>query len=188
MANAAPVTRVARKIRKRKHPKVIEPTFSRGIRNNGLIEVINNSDDDTDGEGNYTFGREDPKDLNSKVFRVPERGVILDFVSKVKRYVHSSYPVATTVANDSHSGRVVKDVEARKAATNVARHQASMQDFIARPVHQQQAALNLARLANKEQDIGLSGGKLDLLLLTLTVRLLPVPHLHCSIIGANFCL
>jgi hypothetical protein len=83
MADAEPVTRVARKIRKRKHPDIVEPTFSRGMPNNGLIEIINDPDDDTDGEGNYT-GLE-VKDLNSKVFRVPERGLILDFLSKVKK-------------------------------------------------------------------------------------------------------
>lgn len=87
MADAEPLARVARKVRKRKHPKVIEPTFSRGMRNNGLIEIINDPDDDTDGEGNYVFGPDDPKDLNSKVFCIPERGVILDFVSKIKRFV-----------------------------------------------------------------------------------------------------
>jgi hypothetical protein len=83
MADAESVTRVARKIRKRKHPDIVEPTFSRGMPNNGLIEIINDPDDDTDGEGNYT-GLE-VKDLNSKVFRVPERGLILDFLSKVKK-------------------------------------------------------------------------------------------------------
>jgi hypothetical protein len=177
MADAAPVARVARKIRKRKDTKIIEPTFSRGMRNNGLIEIINNPDDDTDGEGNYVFGPDDPKDLNAKVFRLPEQGVILDFVSKVKRYVHLSYPVITTVANVSYSSRVVKQNEARKAA---AQHKASMQGFIARPMSQQQAALNLVRLANKESDIGLSAGKLDVLLYTLTVRLPPcAPHSHC---------
>jgi hypothetical protein len=185
MVDAAPVARVARKVRKRKHPKVVEPSFSRGMRNNGLIDIINNPDDDTDGEGNYVFGPDDPKDLNSKVFRIPEKGVILDFVSKVKRYAHSSYPVITTVTNVSHSGRVVKDLGAPKDAKNTAQRKASLQDFIARPMRQQQAALNLARLAHREQDIGLSEGKLDMLLLTLTVRLLPVPHLQCSIIGAN---
>jgi hypothetical protein len=99
MADAAPVARVARKVRKRKHPKVVEPTFSRGMRNNGLIDIINDPDDDTDGEGNYVFGPDDPKDLNSKVFRIPEKGVVLDFVSKVKRYVHLSYHAITSVAN-----------------------------------------------------------------------------------------
>ncbi|KAH4075069.1 hypothetical protein HBI25_163060 [Parastagonospora nodorum] len=152
MADAAPAARVARKIRKRKHPKIIEPTFSRGMRNNGLIELINDPDDDTDGEGNYVFGPDDPKDLNSKVFRVPEKGVILDFVSKVK------------------GGRVAKHSDAQNKAMVAAQHNATMQNFIARPMAQQQAALNLARFANKEKDIGLSEGKLDLLLLTLTAE------------------
>jgi hypothetical protein len=41
------------------------------------------------------FEPPDSKDLNGKVFRVPEKGVVLDFISKVKRYVHASYPVIT---------------------------------------------------------------------------------------------
>ncbi|KAF2819779.1 hypothetical protein CC86DRAFT_128262 [Ophiobolus disseminans] len=152
MPDAAPVVRVARKVRKRKHTKVIEPTFSRGMRNNGLIEIINDPDDDTDGEGNYVFGPDDPKDLNSKVFRIPERGVILDFVSKVK------------------SGRVTKDYEAQQAAKATAQRKASMQNLIARPMRTQQAALNLVRMANKEQDMQMGEGKLDVLLLTLTAE------------------
>jgi hypothetical protein len=79
----------------------------------------------------------------------------------------------------SYSARVAKYDAARKAAMAAAQSKASMQNFIARPMLQQQAALNLARLANKEKDIGLSEGKLDVLLLTLTVRLLPVPHSPC---------
>lgn len=80
----APIARLGRKVRKPRHPQVIQPTFSRGMRNNGLIEVINDPDDDTDGEGNYVFGGEE-KDLSSHVYRVPERGVVLDFIEKVKR-------------------------------------------------------------------------------------------------------
>jgi len=49
---------------------------------------------------------------------------------------------------------------------------------MARNMATQQAAINLARMANKEQDIDFGEGKLDVLLLTLTVRLV-VPHLHC---------
>lgn len=90
MYGTVPLIRVARKIRKPREPEVIEPTFSRGIRNNGLIEIINDPDDETDGEGNYVFSPDDSKDLNSKVFRAPERGIVLDFVSKVKRYVTRS--------------------------------------------------------------------------------------------------
>ncbi|KAH7409962.1 hypothetical protein DE146DRAFT_775188 [Phaeosphaeria sp. MPI-PUGE-AT-0046c] len=153
MVDAAPVARVARKIRKRKHPKVVEPTFSRGMRNNGLIDIINDSDDETDGEGNYVFGPDDPKDLNSKVFRIPEKGLILDFVSKVKR------------------NRVVENYSARKEAkAAAAQRAASLQNLVSRPLHQQQAALNLARLAHKEDDIGLSQGRLEVLLLTVTAE------------------
>jgi hypothetical protein len=176
MADTPLVSRVARKIRKRKNTKVIEPTFARGMRNNGLIDIINN---DNDGEFNYVFGPDDPKDLNSKVFRVPEKGVILDFVSKVKRYVHLSYRVTTTAANVSYSARVRKHSGEHNSTKAAAQHKASMQNFITRPMAQQQAALNLARLANRETDIGLSEGKLDVLLFTLTVRPLPVPHFRC---------
>lgn len=179
MVDAVPA-RVSRKIRKRKHPKVVEPSFSRGMRNNGLIDIMNDSDDDTDGEGNYIFGPDDPKDLNSKVFRVPEKGLILDFVSKVKGYVHPSYLTTRTAAKMSHSNRVVKDYSARKQAKAAAAQRATLlQNFVCRPLHQQQAALNLARLAHREDDISLSQDRLEMLLLTVTVRLLLVPHMHC---------
>jgi hypothetical protein len=186
-ADAAPVARVARKIRKRKNPEIVEPVFSRGMRNNGLIEVINDPDDDTDGEGNYVYGPDDSKDLNHKVFRVPEKGVVLDFISKVKRYVPASYPVIIIIAYVSYSGRVSTKADVRKNAKATAQRKATMQNFVARPMAQQQAALNLARLANREEDIGLAGGKLDALLLTLTVRLLPLPHLHCFRSSALTC-
>jgi hypothetical protein len=80
MVDAAAPARVARKLRKPKKASYVEPTFSRGVRNNGLIDIMNDPDDDTDGEGNYVFD-----DANSKTFRVPEKGVIVDFISKVKQ-------------------------------------------------------------------------------------------------------
>ncbi|CAO2654189.1 Nn.00g109220.m01.CDS01 [Neocucurbitaria sp. VM-36] len=150
MADAAPVVRVARKLRKRREPDIVEPTFTRGMRNNGLIEILNDPDDDTDEEGNYVYGPDDSKDMNSKVFRVPEKGLILDFVSKVK------------------SGRVAKEYEARRAAEAAAQRKASMQHFFAHSIQQQQTALSLAQLARKESDIGLGEGKVSALILSLT--------------------
>lgn len=85
MSDAGPPARIACKVRKPKRPTLVQPTFSRGTRNNGLIDVINDTDDDTDGEGNYVFSTEDPKDFNSKVFRVPEKGLVVDFIAKVKQ-------------------------------------------------------------------------------------------------------
>ncbi|KAH6643948.1 hypothetical protein C7974DRAFT_300404, partial [Boeremia exigua] len=142
--------RVPRKLRRRKNPNFVEPTFSRGMRNNGLIEIINDPDDDTDGEGNYT-GFEF-KDVNSKVYRVPERGLITDFLSKVK------------------SRRIARDHEAQHRAYTAAQRKVSMQNFVTHSFQQQQAALNLALLANRERDIGLSEGNIDSLVLTLTAE------------------
>ncbi|KAJ4375058.1 hypothetical protein N0V83_002138 [Neocucurbitaria cava] len=151
MVDAEPVTRVARKLRKRRDPDVVEPTFTRGMRNNGLIEILNDSDDEVDKDGNYVFDHDDSKDLNSKVFHVPEKGLILDFIGKVK------------------SGRVEKKKhEARKAAEVAAQRKASMQQFFAHSVQQQQTALSLAQLAKKESDIGLGEGKVSALILSLT--------------------
>lgn len=74
----------------------------------------------------------------------------------------------------------MKDYEARTAAkVAAAQRKASMQHFVTRPIKQQQAALNLAQLANREKDLGLSEGNIDALILSLTVRFLLVPHLHC---------
>ncbi|RYN53070.1 hypothetical protein AA0117_g13351, partial [Alternaria alternata] len=150
VADAAPVVRVPRRVRVRKQPEYVESTFSRGMRNNGLIDITNDPDDDTDGEGNYVFGDNESKDVNSKIFRVPEERLILDFVSKVK------------------SGRVGKTVEARQAAYTASRRRASMQHFIAYPFPQQQAALALAQLANKMPETNLGEGKVHALILGLT--------------------
>ncbi|KAF1963283.1 hypothetical protein CC80DRAFT_511666 [Byssothecium circinans] len=150
----APIPRLGRKVRKPRHPNVIEPTFSRGMRNNGLIDIINDPDDDTDGEGNYVFGT-DEKDFNSHVYRVPEKGLILDFIGKVK------------------SGRVTKRARQDEASTKAAaQRKASMQHFAARPIEQQQAALHLAQFAKKEHDIGMNDTNVDALVLRLTVSCL----------------
>jgi len=167
----APVARLGRKVRKPRHPEIVQPTFSRGMRNNGLIDIINDPDDDTDGEGNYVFGSEE-KDANSHVYRVPEKGVVLDFISKVKRYVEA--PLKNNTAADILcSGRIAKQAQkARRseaAAEVAAQRKLSMQHFAARPIQQQQAALNLTRLANREQDIGLNEHSVDALVLSLTV-------------------
>ena len=84
MLDANQVLRVKRKVRKPRQASTIEPTFSRGMRNNGMVDIINDPDDDTDGEGNYVFASDESKDQNLKVFRVPEKGIITDFITKVK--------------------------------------------------------------------------------------------------------
>jgi hypothetical protein len=85
MADASARHSLPRKIRKPKHPSVVEPTFSHGMRNNGIIDIINDPDDETDGEGNYVFPTlDDPRDPNYQLYRIPEKGIVLDFINKVK--------------------------------------------------------------------------------------------------------
>ncbi|ORY13294.1 hypothetical protein BCR34DRAFT_481188 [Clohesyomyces aquaticus] len=162
MQDAPSVTRVYRKVRKPKNPTVYEPTFSRGIRNNGIIEVINDENDDTDGEGNYVFrtapreGLDEETDQFAKLFRVPEKGIMLDFIEKVK------------------SSRIAKQKaekkSARAAAKAAAKRKASLESLAARPIATQQAALHLVQYANKEQDIGLTETNVQSLILGLTAE------------------
>jgi hypothetical protein len=90
-------------------------------------------------------------------------------------------PVVIEFANASNSSRVAKKSQALESAKVTTQRKASMQNFYARPMQQQQAALNLARFAQRETDIGLGEGKVDALILSLTVRLLcHLPHFRSS--------
>lgn len=68
MAKLAP----AHKLRKIKGAPVIEQAYARGLTNNGCIEIEEDSEDENEAEL-QNFGR---------VYRVPERGVKLDFISR----------------------------------------------------------------------------------------------------------
>jgi hypothetical protein len=71
----------------------------------------------------------------------------------------------------SYSGRDAEKYEEQYAAEASVQHNTPMQNLMARNLATQQAAINLARMANKEQDINFGEGELGLLLLTLTVGL-----------------
>ncbi|KAF2477945.1 uncharacterized protein BDR25DRAFT_321095 [Lindgomyces ingoldianus] len=162
MEDVAPVTRVARKIRKPRIPTVYEPAFSRGVHNNGLIEIINDDGDDTDGEGNYIFstrprdGLDEETDQFAKLFRVPEKGLVLDFIDRVK--------------NSRIEKRKAEKKAVKAAVRAVAKRKASLEAFAARPIATQQAALHLVQYANKEEDIGLNETSVQGLILGLTAE------------------
>lgn len=68
-------------IRKPKVPRVVETALPRGHRNNGIIEII---EDDTDtSESEFVDEEED----NGTVYKLPVKGIKLDFIDKVKEYV-----------------------------------------------------------------------------------------------------
>ena len=68
------------------------------------------------------------------------------------------------------SNRVEQKRQERKAARLESRRQSAQQQFAVRPIEQQQAALHLAQLANKQGDAGLTESSIDALILRLTVR------------------
>nr|GFD60376.1 hypothetical protein [Tanacetum cinerariifolium] len=81
---------------------------------------------------------------------VPERGLITDFLTKVKRYVRLPI-LLLQLADEMDSRKVTRDYQVQNDAAFAAQRKASMQNFVTHSFQQQQAALNLALLAKKEQ-------------------------------------
>ena len=73
-----PPTGRAYRIRRPKNPKIIEIGLRRGFRNNGLIEIDNESSGEED---------EIIKELSSSTVRAPEKGIKLDFIDRMIRLV-----------------------------------------------------------------------------------------------------
>lgn len=66
----------AHRFRKIKGASIIRPAFSRGMRNNGYIEIEN---EHSDNEGEQSFFEQ--KEYGH-VYKLPEKGIKLDFISK----------------------------------------------------------------------------------------------------------
>ena len=63
-----------------RHPKVytiVDFALRRGLKNNGLIEIENDPSDDD----KFT------KNMSGQIYRVHEKGIKLDFIDRIKRYV-----------------------------------------------------------------------------------------------------
>jgi len=72
-------------VRKPKNATVVETSLNRGFRNNGIVEIFNDASDDSDSE----FYDEETQE-ESVVYRMPASGIKLDFIDKIKKYVHRS--------------------------------------------------------------------------------------------------
>jgi hypothetical protein len=67
------------KVRRPKKAKVIDTLLSRGFVNNGLIEIDNELSDEEDSGEFY-----EQQDFGH-IYRLPEKGIKLDFIDKVRR-------------------------------------------------------------------------------------------------------
>jgi len=67
------------RVRRPRNAKIVDVALRRGFKNNGLIEIENESSDDEFIEENVGE--------DGVIHRIPERGIKLDFINKVKQYV-----------------------------------------------------------------------------------------------------
>lgn len=107
------------KLRKPRNPRIIEPAISRGIPNNGLIEVINDPSDEEDEITNQ----------GPSIYRITERGIKLDFIDKMRKANEKearNKARESTAANEAFNKHSFID---RQAALNLALFAGSNQDL-----------------------------------------------------------
>ena len=69
--------------RKPKDSTIVEPTFSRGVRNNGIIEVVDELSEEEEEDVFDKWKKRSPED--GITYRLPPKGIILDFIDRVKQ-------------------------------------------------------------------------------------------------------
>jgi len=153
----------AHRFRKIKGASVIRPAVTRGLKNNGHIEIENDASEDEEEQGFYElreFGH---------VYKLPETSIKLDFISRVKqmrgKYVpslYSSKPRPEPVAK----GTAVPPTPSVRSIPGTER------PWNQRNMEEQQAALNLASLLANSNNPAL-GDNTGLLINTLLAEAPP---------------
>lgn len=64
-------------MRRPKRPAVVEVGLRRGFKNNGMIEILAAESEDDD--------EDVVREVNGAIFRVPEKGIKLDFIDRIKQ-------------------------------------------------------------------------------------------------------
>lgn len=189
---AQPVTGRSYKVRRPKHPLFRDVAMRRGFRNNGLIEILNESESDSE------------KVISGVIYRLPENGIKLDFISRVKRYVISIFlpffRILTTRRANAEADQdprvqalktrnlrsaarakahakakamaeAESQAEAAEAKAQAAPKQPLLQEtFEKHPFVVCQAALNLTQFAQANPDLNLSSDQIENLIAALIVR------------------
>lgn len=153
-------------MRKPRHAKVVDTSLNRGFINNGVIEVIN---DESDDESDF-YEVEAP----GIVYRLPEKGIKLDFIDRVKRYVYCGFSLGDLTDLDDHRSRKHKPDDYNTLPANRTRaepppSQLSQDNFARRSFLEQQTALSLIQFSNDQQDLNLSSDQVENLLGALIV-------------------
>ncbi|KAK4497902.1 hypothetical protein PRZ48_010557 [Zasmidium cellare] len=135
-------------LRKPKNPNVQETALTRGHRNNGIIEIL---DDESDASDSEFYDHDD----GGTVYKLPAHGIKLDFIDKVK----------STRVQQLRDERAYQ--RARMDAETPIPTALEQANFAKRPFNEQQLALNLAQFASDNQDLDLGGDQVQNLVGTL---------------------
>ena len=178
----------SRKVRRPKNARIIDTALRRGFVNNGNIEIQNEPFDVDKFIEREEFG---------VVYRVPERGVKLDFIDRVRRYKCTQTFDLRTVTNSSHRSHVeaqhaLAQVGAQNAGNYapaaspiVASAEAHQEAFHKRPFADRQVALNLAQMAHSNEELSVSTDQIENLVSALIVSSLP-PHRRFPFCSADW--
>ncbi|KAI9832674.1 MAG: hypothetical protein M1819_004259 [Sarea resinae] len=140
------------KVRRPKNARIVDTALRRGFVNNGLIEIEN----DESSEAEEFHDQEE----FGVVYRLPELGVKLDFIDKIKRtrprekHPSNVYPATARLAE--------RKLRADAAAEMRLRSDLNKRSFIDR-----KAALNLAQIASAQDDLNLGANEVENLINTL---------------------
>ncbi|THX98207.1 hypothetical protein D6D08_00169 [Aureobasidium pullulans] len=130
-------------MRRPRGAKVVDTALNRDFINDGVIEIANDSSDD-DSEFEEV-------DVSGVVYRLPEKGIKLDFIDRVRR------------------GRAAEQYYSNPQAYSRPNKRRAMEqtDFFRRSFVEQRTALDLVGLANQQADLDFNGDQVSGLLTTL---------------------
>ncbi|KAI9809548.1 MAG: hypothetical protein M1827_006783 [Pycnora praestabilis] len=150
------------KIRRPKNARIVDTALRRGFTNNGLIEIENEESEDEQFVDRESYG---------VVYRLPEKGIKLDFIDRAKRSRDETRQ-STTPTFVQAPPVIVRGVE-RKSCKAVENRAALKSDFENRPFVERKTALNLAQLAHFNNDLNLSLDQMENLVGTLIAEAPP---------------
>lgn len=75
------------KIRQPKKSRILDVCLKRGFKNNGNIEIDNTEEEEEEQKKRKKISFDDSYIINNIRYRLPESGVKLDFLDKVRTYL-----------------------------------------------------------------------------------------------------
>ena len=144
-------------VRKPRSARIVEASISRGIRTDGVVEIAEDESDASDSE----FYETDVPDVPT-VYRLPVKGIKLDFIDKVKNMHRQDAIRRAVLERDEHVSKKVRPNTDKPGILGRA-------NFSSRPFAEKQTALNLAQFANANKDLDFGESQIENLVGTLMV-------------------